>query len=189
MQGPHRHSFTPHPGLSLPRPTLLFLSPRLLSSSLKSSPILSTPFLTSNSSFSSPLTLAILLSFSLLPLHHPFRWRGSAITHFSPSNFVNIVVCGFLELLNSDYLRWLPCHFNQERPGMSEGCLLQNVKLECVWSLDPTGNYRSTGACPNMRRRIPHGVQTLVAVAAADNQRIEERRQGTGWRRVAHLIA
>ena len=49
------------------------------------------------------------------------------------------------------------------------------------------------GRLPNIRRRIPHGVQTMVAVAAANDPAKESKnrdkaREATGRLRVAHLI-
>ena len=59
--------------------------------------------------------------------------------------------------------------------------------------LRPHGELMIKGRLPNIRRRIPHGVQTLVAVAAADDPAKELNRdkaqEATGRWRVAHLIA
>ena len=42
--------------------------------------------------------------------------------------------------------------------------------LQCL-ELGPHGElYKSTGACPTPEEESPHGVQTPVAVAAADDQ-------------------
>ena len=60
-------------------------------------------------------------------------------------------------------------------------CDYFNSYYKCL-ELRPHGELLIKGRLPNIRRRIPHGVQTLVSVAAADDpgRRVEEQRQGDG---------